>query len=121
MGSLDVLLVDDDELIQSSMQGMLQRLGHRVTLARRGEEALALLAAGLNPEVVILDVNMPGLGGAGTLPRLRALRPSLPVLLATGRADQTAQDLVQGHPFVTLLSKPFGMKELQAQLAPHLS
>jgi PAS domain S-box-containing protein len=119
LGSLEVLLVDDDELIQNSMQGMLQRLGHRCTLARCGEEALALLESGLDPDVVILDINMPGLGGAGTLPRLRALRPTLPILLATGRADQTAQDLVQEHPFVTLLSKPFGMKELQAHLAPH--
>jgi len=42
----------------------------------------------------------------------------VPVLLTTGRADQVAQDLVTAHPHVTLLSKPFGMKELQAHLAP---
>jgi signal transduction histidine kinase len=117
LGSLTVLLVDDDELIQNSMQGMLELLGHQSALARNGEEALALLAGGLRPDVVILDMNMPGLGGAGTLPRLRGLLPAVPVLLATGRADQAAQDLVQAHAFVTLLSKPFGMKELQAHLA----
>ena len=121
LGSLRVLLVDDDELIQSSMQGMLELLGHEATSARSGEEALELLKDGLDCEVVILDMNMPGLGGAGTLPRLRGLRPRLPVLLATGRADQAAQDLVQAHPFVTLLSKPFGMKELQAHLAPFIA
>ncbi|GLH72689.1 hypothetical protein GETHLI_11910 [Geothrix limicola] len=117
-GGLKVLMVDDDELIQTSMQGLLELLGHQPTLAPSGEEALAMVEAGLKPDVVILDMNMPGLGGAGTLPRLRALLPTVPVLLATGRADQTAQDLVEAHPFVTLLSKPFGMKELQAQLAP---
>jgi CheY-like chemotaxis protein len=63
---------------------------------------------------------MPGLGGVGTLPRLRTLLPATPILLATGRADQTAQDLVQAHRFVTLLSKPFGMKELQSHLAPFI-
>jgi hypothetical protein len=42
----------------------------------------------------------------------------VPILLATGRADQTAQDLVEAHPFVTLLSKPFGLKELQKHLVP---
>jgi len=117
-GSLEILLVDDDELIQNSMLGMLELLGHQAALATSGEEALAKLEAGLRPDVIILDMNMPGLGGMGTLPRLRALLPQVPVLLATGRADQAAQDLVQAHRFVTLLSKPFGMKELQAHLAP---
>ncbi|MBK9795856.1 MAG: PAS domain S-box protein [Holophagaceae bacterium] len=117
---LTVLLVDDDELIQSSMQAILELLGHAVATARSGEEALAALEAGLEPNVVILDLNMPGLGGAGTLPRLRALRPTLPVLLATGRADQTALRLLEEHPFVTLLAKPFGLKELQQHLVPLL-
>ncbi len=115
-GGLAVLLVDDDELIQSSLLGLLQLLGHAPTAASSGEEGLAAVEAGLRPDVIILDMNMPGLGGAGTLPRLRALLPTVPILLATGRADQAAQDLVDAHPFVTLLAKPFGMKELQVQL-----
>jgi CheY-like chemotaxis protein len=113
---LDVLLVDDDELIQSSTQAILEVLGHRVFTSLRGEDALAKLQVGLRPDLVILDMNMPGLGGAGTLPRLRALYPTLPVLLATGRADQTAVNLVEAHAQVTLLAKPYGMKDLQAQL-----
>jgi len=117
-GALEVLLVDDDELIQNSMLGMLELLGHLPCLAASGEEALARVEGGLRPDVVILDMNMPGIGGAGTLPRLRALLPAVPVLLTTGRADQAAQDLIKAHPQVTLLSKPFGMKELQAHLAP---
>jgi PAS domain S-box-containing protein len=117
---LDILLVDDDELIQSSTEAILEVLGHRVFIAPRGEEALAKLHAGLLPDLVILDMNMPGLGGAGTLPRLRALYPTLPVLLATGRADQVAMNLVAAHAHVTLLAKPFGTKELRAQLEPLL-
>ncbi len=109
--------MDDDELIQSSTQALLERLGHTVvTAAQSGEEALAMLEAGLEPGLVILDMNMPGLGGVGTLPRLRALRPRLPVLLATGRIDQTALTLASAHPGVTLLSKPFGLKELQKHI-----
>jgi PAS domain S-box-containing protein len=115
--SLSVLLVDDDELVRHSIQAILEALGHQVTAAARGEEALERVAA-CAPDVVILDLNMPGLGGAGTLPRLRALRPDLPILLATGRTDQTALDLVEAYPNVTLLSKPFGLKELQRQLEP---
>ena len=113
---LSVLVVDDDELIQSSMQSVLEVLGHGSVAASSGEEALLLLEAGLEPDLVILDMNMPGLGGMGTLPLLRALLPTVPVLLATGRADQSAQALVDAHPGVTLVPKPFSLKELQSML-----
>jgi PAS domain S-box-containing protein len=113
---LRVLLVDDDELIQVSVQSILQTLGHEVDTTSCGEEALARIEAGLRPDLVILDLNMPGLGGRGTLPRLRALLPAVPVLLSTGRADQAALDLVKTHPNVTLLAKPFNIKELQQYL-----
>lgn len=113
---LSVLVVDDEEMIRSSILAVLEALGHRSAEASRGEEALERLEAGLRPDVVILDMNMPGLGGAGTLPRIRALRPDLPILLATGRVDQVALDLVQHHPGVILLSKPFGVRDLKAQL-----
>jgi PAS domain S-box-containing protein len=115
-GALNVLLVDDDELIRSALQALLKALGHTTTAVSSGEEALVRLEAGFQPDVVILDMNMPGLGGVGTLPRLRVQRPTVPVLLATGRVDQTALDLVEAHPNVILLSKPFSKRELQQQL-----
>ncbi len=116
-GSLKVLLVDDDDLVQSSTQAVLEFLGcAAVTPALSGEEALALLEGGLEPDLVILDMNMPGLGGVGTLPRLRALRPEVPVLLATGRVDQTSLDLASAHPGVTIAAKPFGLRELREHL-----
>jgi len=116
-GSLKVLLVDDDDLIQNSVQAVLECLGYTaVTSALSGEEALAMLEGGFEPDFVILDMNMPGLGGMGTLPRLRVLRPDLPVLLATGRVDQTSLTLASAHPGVTILSKPFGLRELQKNL-----
>ena len=113
---LKILLVDDDELIQSAMASILEILGHTVTAVFSGEEALAKLEAGFQPDVVTLDMNMPGLGGARTLPRLRALRPTVPVLLCTGRVDQSALDLVAAHAGVTLLAKPFSSGELQQHL-----
>lgn len=116
---LKVLLVDDDDLVQSSIQAILEALGHSVVTSPGGEEALAAIGAGYEPDVVILDMNMPGLGGTGTLPRLRALRPGLPVILATGRADQAAVSLVEAHPKVTLISKPFDLRELRQCLESH--
>ena len=115
---LTILLVDDDELIQSAMPPVMEVLGHDLLIASSGEEALSMLAGDLHPDVVILDMNMPGIGGAGTLPRLRALHPNLPVLLATGRADQSVLDLMAKFDAVTLLSKPFDLAEVRERIAP---
>jgi CheY-like chemotaxis protein len=95
---------------------LVEALGHTVTSTLDGEAAIDLIEQGFQPDVVILDMNMPGLGGKGTLPRLRGLCPTVPVLLATGRADQEALDLVAAHPFVTLVSKPFSFEDLRGHL-----
>jgi len=113
---LAVLLVDDDPLMQSSSRAILECLGHTVTGVTSGEAALAWMEAGHLPDAVILDINMPGLGGAKTLARIRSLQTSLPVLLTTGRVDQAALNLVEAHPNVTLLPKPFSLNEVRAHL-----
>ena len=110
---LNILLIDDDELIRSATGMVLQTLGHSLTTSSSGEDALALVEAGLKPDAVILDMNMPGLGGAGTLPLLRAKLPRVPVLLSSGRTDQAALDLGKDHAFVTVLPKPFSIEELR--------
>ena len=115
---LQVLLVDDDEFLRSSVQGLLDLLGHTTVVASSGEEALLRLEAGFRPDVVMLDMNMPGLGGNGTLPPLRVLLPALPVILVTGKADQVALDFVHAHAHVTLLAKPFTLGELRRHLEP---
>ena len=117
--ALHLLLVDDDELIQCSVPEMLGALGHRTVVAAGGAAALAELQGGLRPDGVILDMNMPGMDGALTLARIRALLPEVPVLLATGRVDQAAMDLIASDPRVTLLAKPFSLDLLRRQLERH--
>jgi CheY-like chemotaxis protein len=96
---------------------LLRALGHAATVAASGEEALAQIQAGLKPDLVLLDMNMPGLGGEGTLPRLRSLFPRLPIILATGRVDQTALDLVASDADTLLLPKPFTMQAMRMKIA----
>ncbi len=114
--SLEVLLIDDDDLIQFTLGPVIECLGHNLRLASSGEAALECLETGYVPQVVILDMNMPGLGGQGTLPRLRKRLPDVPVLLATGRVNQEALDLAQAYAHVKLLPKPFSMQELRTRL-----
>jgi CheY-like chemotaxis protein len=105
--------VDDDPLIQYSVKALLDRLGHLTTTIASGEEALAKLEEGYRPEVVILDLNMPGLGGAGTLSGLRTILPKVPVILTSGEPSQAVADMVALYPDVAFLAKPFTLDDLR--------
>ena len=113
---LRILLVDDDELIRSTLGPMLLALGHEVQMVASGGAALAVLASGLPPDLVLLDMNMPGLSGRETLADLRGLHPDLPVLVITGRVDSSVEALVRSHPKVGLLPKPFSLETLRSRL-----
>jgi PAS domain S-box-containing protein len=114
---LRILLVDDDELIRASVGPMLALLGHEVHTAEGGQEALERIQGGLDVDLVILDMNMPGLNGAQTLERLLALRPDQKVVMATGYSDETIAPLLAGRPNLTSLHKPFSLAEVRARLA----
>ena len=79
-----VLVVDDELAIRRALRVPFVELGFQVGEASRGEEALHLLRAGVY-DVVLLDVNMPGMGGIETLRRIRTFAPRLPVLMLTVR------------------------------------
>jgi PAS domain S-box-containing protein len=114
---LRILLVDDDELIRESVGPMLEMLGHEVTTAPGGRQALQLLEGGLPADLVILDMNMPGMNGAEALPLILECRPELHVLMASGYSDQEIAPLLEGRPPVASLRKPFSLKEVQAKIA----
>ncbi|MBK9796519.1 MAG: PAS domain S-box protein [Holophagaceae bacterium] len=115
--SLRILLVDDDELIREAVAPLLEMMGHTVVSVPGGAQALEQLRSGLEVELVILDMNMPGMGGAEALPRILSLRPGLSVIMATGYSDHEIAPLLEGRPTVTSIRKPFSLKELQSKIA----
>jgi CheY-like chemotaxis protein len=89
-----VLLVDDSAVVLMMEQMILSRAPYEVQVARSGEEALEL-AGRERPDLVLLDVTMPGLSGLETVRRLRARSEtrSVPVVLVTAREDaRTIED-----------------------------
>src|SRR5271163_1652054 len=82
-----ILLVDDESAIRRALRPPLMELGFEVVEAIRGEEALQLLR-GSNFDAVLLDINMPGIGGIETLRRIRTGWPRLPVLMLTVRDEE---------------------------------
>lgn len=110
-----VLVVDDEPAIRRALRPPLTELGFEVIEASRGEMALDLLRT--EPfDAVLLDVNMPGIGGIETLRRIRGMAPRLPVLMLTvrDREEEKVNALELGaDDYVT---KPFGVRELIARI-----
>lgn len=113
--AIRVLVVDDEAAIRRALRPPLTELGFQVTEASRGEEALQVLHS-TPVDVVLLDVNMPGIGGIETLRRVRAFAPRLPVLMVTVRdgEEEKVEALELGaDDYVT---KPFSIRELVARI-----
>jgi len=113
--AIRVLVVDDEPAIRRALRPPLTELGFEMTEASRGEMALELLRT--EPfDAVLLDVNMPGIGGIETLRRIRSMAPRLPVIILTvrDREEEKVGALEMGaDDYVT---KPFGVRELVARI-----
>jgi CheY-like chemotaxis protein len=114
---LKVLVVDDDDLVLTSTSAMLEDLGYEVLGARSGERALEIIRGGTAIDLMIADQVMPGMTGLQLANAIKALQPTLPVILATGYAE-----LPPGaDPAIPRLAKPFTQRELAeaVSLSPH--
>ena len=109
---LAILLVDDEDLVRQGTAEMIRDLGHTVSEARSGAEALAMLTSGVAADVVITDYKMPRMDGAELARRLLDIHPVLPILIITGYTG-TTDDVLH----LPRLPKPFGQAEIAAALA----
>ncbi|MGY2258891.1 PAS domain S-box protein [Pseudomonas sp. SDO55104_S430] len=113
---LNVLVVDDDSLVLTSTCLLLEDLGHRVSFADSGAQALRLLESEQHFDLVITDMAMPQMNGAQLAQAIRILMPDLPIILATGFAE-SIDGFAAGLP---RLSKPFTQNSLVEIIAAAL-
>jgi two-component system KDP operon response regulator KdpE len=113
--AIRILVVDDESAIRRALRPPLMELGFQVMEASRGEEALQTLRGSVF-DCVLLDVNMPGIGGIETLRRIRAFAPRLPVLVLTVRDQE--EDKVEALELGAddYVTKPFSTRELIARI-----
>jgi DNA-binding response OmpR family regulator len=109
-----ILVVDDEDDIRGLVGELLERAGYEVETAPDGRAALRALF-GARPDLVILDVNMPGLDGWQTLERIRDVT-DVPVLMLTARAGELEKVRGLTHGADDYVTKPFGRQELLARI-----
>ena len=115
---MNILVVEDEPLIMSFLERGLTAEGHAVETAEHGEQAIELFAAN-PPDLVVLDVMLPGMDGFDVLAILRAVDPGVPVIMLTARGE--VADRVRGLDLgaTDYLVKPFAFSELTARIRAH--
>lgn len=106
-----ILMIDDDIHIGNMLEEVLQREGYQVIRAYSGTEALLVLASA-KPDLVLLDLMLPGLSGEEVLPKIQGI----PVIVLSAKVDvQDKVNLLLGGA-ADYLTKPFDVKELLARI-----
>jgi two-component system KDP operon response regulator KdpE len=114
MSAGKILVVDDDPQIRRAMRATLTSRGYEVADARTGEEALDELRAG-SYDLVLLDMNMPGLGGLETCRLIRAGSETAIIMLTVSNSEKNKVDALDAGAD-DYITKPFSMPELLARI-----
>ncbi len=117
-----ILVVDDEEGILEIEKDMLVTQNYQVYTALSGEEALEIFSTRSGEmDLVILDINMPGMGGYQCLVELKTIRPDLKVLIATGYAGDSQVKKVIQAGVADIIQKPFRMEDILPKIREILS
>ncbi|MBX3148190.1 MAG: Flp pilus assembly complex ATPase component TadA [Gemmatimonadales bacterium] len=117
-----VLLVDDEDQLRRVMRDLLERQGYTVLEARDGAEALAEIDR-TNPDLMLLDLNLPGVDGYTVLSQVRSREATrnLPIVVLTAKGDEDNEVRVLELGADDFLTKPFRARALAARLQTALA
>ncbi len=110
-----VLIVEDDSALRRTLRMTLDALGFDIGEAGNGEEALQRLRM-VDYEAVLLDINMPGIGGIETCRRIRTIFTRLPILMLTVRDSEEDKVEALESGADDYVTKPFQLRELTARI-----
>ncbi len=118
-----ILIAEDDAAVRAVMQWQLEGMGYRVLTASSGEESVRLLRGqGLAPDLAVVDLEMPGMGGATLCRTLRQSQPELPVIVFSGYSVESLspEDRATLSTNVEWLEKPAALAALAAAVQRRL-
>ena len=111
-----VLLVEDDKSFRESVRKLLEKEGMRVLEASSGEEGIEMLKTDRVIDLVLLDLVMPRLGGRETFHALKAINPSVKVVLSTGYGHNEAVQALLNAGVSGFVPKPYHLRTLSEML-----
>jgi two-component system OmpR family response regulator len=103
-----ILVIDDEEGIRDLLDTILRRKGYDVVLAENGPKGLELLRRE-RPDVIVLDLNMPGMDGLTVLQQVRSLNPKQPVIILTGVGTPETVRQVRALGVTEFVQKEFSL------------
>jgi two-component system KDP operon response regulator KdpE len=112
--SLRVLVIDDEPPIRKLLRMGLGTQGHEVLEAPNGKAGLSSLAQ--NPDLIILDLGLPDIGGLDLLRTIRARNERVPIVVLSSRGDEAGKVAALDLGADDYVTKPFGMDELLARM-----
>jgi CheY-like chemotaxis protein len=112
---IKVLMVDDEAQFRATTEQILTRRGFQTIMAASGEEALKKLDK--NPDVIVLDIKMPGMDGHETLHEIKKRRPELPVIILTGHGALPSAREARDKGAFDYLTKPCDIDTLAAKIS----
>jgi CheY-like chemotaxis protein len=110
-----ILVVDDEQAIRAALADTLAVLGYEVATASNGTEGLRLFLDN-SFELVVTDVQMPGMDGWTLAQRIKEASPNTPVVLITGSEKDMILKKAKGNSIDSVLFKPFTLEDLQQTL-----
>lgn len=115
-----ILIADDDSSILEWVSLLLRTEGFLVEEATDGADVIPLLALGSPPNLVISDVQMPGMSGLAVLSYIKSHHSSVPVILMTALATEHLRETARANGAAAVLAKPFSSLDLSKLVARHI-
>jgi CheY-like chemotaxis protein len=106
-----VLVADDNEVAQRLCRRVLEKAGHKVLTASDGQEAVNLALAN-SPDMILMDVAMPGMDGLEAMRQIKAEKPSMTIVIASAHSMASDRERFLAAGADEVLSKPFKLTEL---------
>lgn len=116
-GKESVLVVDDEEYVRITLNSMLEDLGYNTTVAASGKEAISLLTSKKKKfDLILLDMNMPEVGGKKVFQKIQSLKLPCKVIISSGYSDEILGSDEFAEQVDGFLQKPYKIEELSRKL-----
>ncbi|AEH44948.1 response regulator receiver sensor hybrid histidine kinase [Thermodesulfatator indicus DSM 15286] len=111
-----IMIVEDEKGIADAVAKYLLEKGYQVECCFSGEEAWSRIKGGLTPDVILLDLNLPGLSGKDVIKKIRKTGKNIHIIVTTGYIDEKSREFLETMGVDAILYKPFRLEEIPRNL-----